>query len=72
VAETQGIDDACIQPYSGHSSRESLEVYSRIALADAQQSYEDAIDPFPFGRTSRRAREGSYFGAGDTDEHWAD
>ncbi len=24
-----------------------LEVYSRIALADAQQSYDDAIDRFP-------------------------
>jgi integrase/recombinase XerD len=38
--KTQGIDDALIQPYSGHASRQSLEVYSRIALADAQHSYE--------------------------------
>jgi integrase/recombinase XerD len=45
--KTQGIDDALIQPYSGHATRESLEVYSRIALADAQQSYDDAIDRFP-------------------------
>ncbi|MGH8995202.1 MAG: tyrosine-type recombinase/integrase [Acidimicrobiales bacterium] len=45
--KTQGIDDALIQPYSGHASRQSLEVYSRIALADAQQSYEQVIDRFP-------------------------
>jgi len=28
-------------------SRQSLEVYSRIALADAQQRYEQVIDRFP-------------------------
>ena len=32
----QGIDDALIQPYSGHSSRQSLEVYSRLSLNEAQ------------------------------------
>ena len=45
--KTQGIDDALIQPYSGHASRQSLEVYSRIAVADAQQRYEQVIDRFP-------------------------
>lgn len=45
--KTQGIDDALIQPYSGHASRQSLEVYSKIALADAQQSYDQVIDRFP-------------------------
>ena len=45
--KTQGIDDALIQPYSGHASRQSLEVYSRIALADAQHSYDQVIDRFP-------------------------
>jgi len=45
--KTQGIDDDLIQPYSGHASRQSLEVYSRIALADAQQSYDQVIDRFP-------------------------
>ena len=45
--KTQGIDDALIQPYSGHASRQSLEVYSRIALADAQHSYNQVIDRFP-------------------------
>jgi site-specific recombinase XerD len=33
--KTQGIDDALIQPYSGHATRQSLEIYSRLALADA-------------------------------------
>ena len=45
--KTQGIDDALIQPYSGHSSRESLEVYSRLALADAQDQYETVINQYP-------------------------
>ena len=40
--KTQGIDDALIQPYSGHASRQSLEIYSRLALTDAQ-----AIGRFP-------------------------
>ena len=36
----QGIDDALIQPYSGHESRQSLEIYSKLSLADAQQDYD--------------------------------
>ncbi len=36
--KTQGIDDALIQPYSGHASRTSLEIYSRLALTDAQHT----------------------------------
>jgi len=36
-----------IQPYSGHASRTSLEIYSRIALGDAQASYDKVIDRFP-------------------------
>ena len=43
----QGVDDAMVQPYSGHASRQSLEVYSRLAIADAQQQYNDVIDNFP-------------------------
>ena len=31
----------------GHASRQSPEIYSRIALADAQQSYEEVIGRFP-------------------------
>lgn len=45
--KTQGIDDALIQPYSGHATRQSLEIYSRIALADAQQAYDEAIHRYP-------------------------
>jgi len=45
--KTQGIDDALIQPYSGHASRVSLEIYSRLALSDAQEQYEAVIDRFP-------------------------
>ena len=45
--KTQGVDDALIQPYSGHASRTSLEIYSRLALADAQETYDRAITDFP-------------------------
>lgn len=43
----QGDDDACIQPYSGHASRQSLEIYSRLAIADAQEEYDRAMGRFP-------------------------
>lgn len=43
----QGIDDALIQPYSGHASRQSLEVYSKLALQEAQQSYDHYMKHFP-------------------------
>ena len=43
----QGIDDALIQPYSGHESRKSLEIYSKLSITDAQQEYNKAIDKFP-------------------------
>ena len=36
-----------VQPYSGHATRQSLEIYSRLALADAQQRYDDVIGDFP-------------------------
>ncbi|MGZ6870168.1 MAG: tyrosine-type recombinase/integrase [Frankiaceae bacterium] len=45
--KTQGVDDALIQPYSGHASRQSLEVYSRLALPDAQHRYDQEISKFP-------------------------
>jgi integrase/recombinase XerD len=45
--KTQGIDDALIQPYSGHASRASLEIYSRLALPDAQASHDGVIGQFP-------------------------
>ena len=43
----EGIDDALIQPYSGHATRQSLEIYSRLSLTDAQPSYNQAMERFP-------------------------
>lgn len=43
----QNIDDAFIQPYSGHSKRDSLEIYSKLSLADTQDKYNDVIGDFP-------------------------
>lgn len=43
----QGVDDALIQPYSGHDSRQSLEIYSKLSLNDAQVAYENKIKNFP-------------------------
>ena len=34
-------------PYSGHASRTSPEIYSRLTLIDAQTSYNGVIDQFP-------------------------
>ena len=45
--KTQGIDDALIQPYSGHETRTSLEIYSRLSITDDQHAYNDVIDRFP-------------------------
>ncbi|OJX11581.1 MAG: integrase [Caedibacter sp. 37-49] len=43
----QGIDDALIQPYSGHETRQSLEIYSKLSLSEAQEVYNGTIDKFP-------------------------
>jgi len=43
----QGVDDSLIQPYSGHETRQSLEIYSKLSLTDAQEAYNDKIDKFP-------------------------
>jgi len=43
----QGIEDALIQPYSGHSSRQSLEVYSLLSLSTVQEKYEEVMNHFP-------------------------
>lgn len=43
----QGIDDALIQPYSGHETRQSLEIYSKLSLVEAQKAYDSKIDEFP-------------------------
>jgi integrase/recombinase XerD len=43
----KGIDDAFIQPYSGHDTRQSLEVYSKLTIKEAQEKYNDVIGEFP-------------------------
>ena len=43
----KGVDDAMIQPYSGHESRKSLEIYSKLSLGDCQGEYENQIQSFP-------------------------
>ena len=43
----QGVDDALIQPYSGHESRKSLEVYSLLAIGEAQGRYDEVMGRFP-------------------------
>lgn len=45
--KTKGIDDALIQPYSGHETRQSLEVYSKLSLSQAQDRYDENIKDFP-------------------------
>ena len=45
--QTHGIDDALIQPHSGHASRTSLEIYSKITLGSAQDACKSAIGQFP-------------------------
>ncbi|WP_223193013.1 tyrosine-type recombinase/integrase [Paenibacillus sedimenti] len=41
----QGIDDALIQPYSGHESRKSLEVYPPVTLTDIKKEAALAAAP---------------------------
>lgn len=36
-----------LQPYSGHETRQSLEIYSKLSLTDAQEAYDEKIDKFP-------------------------
>ncbi|CAO5676263.1 MAG: Tyrosine recombinase XerC [Holosporales bacterium] len=43
----QGVDDALIQPYSGHESTQSLELYSNLSINDAQDEYNNKIKNFP-------------------------
>src|SRR5699024_3871919 len=43
----QGIGDAFIHQYIVDKSRKSLELYSRFALSEAQDKYNEVIDKFP-------------------------
>jgi integrase/recombinase XerD len=45
--KTQGVDDALIQPYSGYETRASLQVYSKLSLSNAQDTYDEKIKNFP-------------------------
>lgn len=45
--KNQNVDDALIQPYSGHETRQSLEIYSKLSLSKAQEEYDDKIKNFP-------------------------
>ncbi|CAO4848057.1 MAG: Tyrosine recombinase XerC [Holosporales bacterium] len=42
----QGVDDAFIQPYSGHVTRQSLEIYSKLSISDVQEEYKNKIKNF--------------------------
>lgn len=43
----RGIDDALLQPCSGHETRQSLEIYSKLSIKEAQDVYENNIKNFP-------------------------
>ncbi len=43
----QNIEDALIQPYSGHETSQSLEIYSKLSLPKAQEVYDENIKNFP-------------------------
>jgi integrase/recombinase XerD len=42
----QCVDDALIQPFSWYAGRQSSEIYSRLAIADVQAAYADAMGHF--------------------------
>lgn len=48
----KGIDDALIQPYSGHDSRQSLEMYSKLTLSDCQPEYEKRLKTLQFSKAN--------------------
>jgi integrase/recombinase XerD len=43
----QGIEDALIQPYSGHSKSQSLEPFATRSIKEAQKEYDKVIGRFP-------------------------
>ncbi len=47
LAGNQDLDDAPVQPYNGHASRQALEVYSRLALGEAPQEDDRGISRLP-------------------------
>lgn len=43
----QNIDDTLLHAYSGHEFKQSLEIYSKLSIADAQIAYNQVIKDFP-------------------------
>ena len=43
----QKIDDTLLHAYSGHEFKQSLEIYSKLSIADAQTAYNHFIKGFP-------------------------
>ena len=43
----QKIDDILLHAYSGHEFKQSLEIYSKLSIADAQTAYNQVIKDFP-------------------------
>ena len=43
----KGLLDAKVQLISGHSSRQSLEIYQELSLADVEHEYQKAMEDFP-------------------------
>ena len=36
-----GVEDSLIQPYSGHESRKTSEIYSKLSIRGAQGEYDN-------------------------------
>ena len=36
-----------IQNHSGHESRKTLEIYSKLSITEAQEAYNEVINKFP-------------------------
>lgn len=43
----QGIENPYIQAYSGHEKPQSLDVYSKLSIEEAQKEYDHVITKFP-------------------------
>jgi integrase/recombinase XerD len=46
LMKKRGVDDAMIQPYSGHESRKALEIYSKLSIGDCQEEYDEQMKSF--------------------------
>jgi hypothetical protein len=64
MAENQGIDDALIQPYSGHASSQSLEIYSRLSSPTPNTP---TTKPSPTSQSEPDLTAARHLAPGDTD-----